>query len=322
MADKTVMIKGNSSGLTVNLDESADFAAIKEAAAKKFHDSAKFLGTASMAVEFTGRPLSEEETAEMLDVISQNCDINVVYISDNTKKELFKNAMAKAEGAEEGSPASGNSSDKALDEQSASSNGGVGVTNGYANGVNGVNSGVNSTAIGDASNVSGEVKAVNNDRPGVSCDAVINASDDEPYRLANEQLAVVTKGAGADKEPAEMYVGNIRSGQTLKFKGSATIIGNVNPGGEVIAVGNVVVLGSLKGMVTAGAMGDTKCFVVSTNLDPMQVRIGNVIARSPDQPKKKSRFKKEDKEMKIAYVLNTNICIDTYSADLISEIYS
>jgi septum site-determining protein MinC len=119
-----------------------------------------------------------------------------------------------------------------------------------------------------------------------------------------------------------MYVGNIRSGQTLKFKGSATIIGNVNPGGEVIAVGNVVVLGSLKGMVTAGAMGDTKCFVVSTNLDPMQVRIGNVIARSPDQPKKKSRFKKEDKEMKIAYVLNTNICIDTYSADLISEIYS
>ena len=281
MADKTVMIKGNSSGLTVNLDESADFAAIKEAAAKKFHDSAKFLGTASMAVEFTGRPLSEEETAEMLDVISQNCDINVVYISDNTKKELFKNAMAKAEGAEEGSP-----------------------------------------AIDDASNVSGEVKADNEDRPGVSCDAVINASDDEPYRLANEQLAVVTKGAGADKEPAEMYVGNIRSGQTLKFKGSATIIGNVNPGGEVIAVGNVVVLGSLKGMVTAGAMGDTKCFVVSTNLDPMQVRIGNVIARSPDQPKKKSRFKKEDKEMKIAYVLNTNICIDTYSADLIAEIYS
>lgn len=318
MADKTVMIKGNSSGLTVNLDESADFAAIKEAAAKKFHDSAKFLGTASMAVEFTGRPLSEEETAEMLDVISQNCDINVVYISDNTKKELFKNAMAKADGAEEGSPALGNSSDKALDEQSAASNGGVGVTNGYANGVNGVNS----SAIDDASNVSGEVKAVNEDRPHVSCDAVINASDDEPYRLANEQLAVVTKGAGADKEPAEMYVGNIRSGQTLKFKGSATIIGNVNPGGEVIAVGNVVVLGSLKGMVTAGAMGDTKCFVVSTNLDPMQVRIGNVIARSPDQPKKKSRFKKEDKEMKIAYVLNTNICIDTYSADLISEIYS
>lgn len=287
MADKTVMIKGNSSGLTVNLDESADFAAIKEAAAKKFHDSAKFLGTASMAVEFTGRPLSEEETAEMLDVISTNCDINVVYINDNTKKELFKNAMAKAEGAEEGSPALGNSSDKALDEQSPSSD-----------------------------------SAANEDRPGVSCDAVINASDDEPYRLANEQLAVVTKGAGADKEPAEMYVGNIRSGQTLKFKGSATIIGNVNPGGEVIAVGNVVVLGSLKGMVTAGAMGDTKCFVVSTNLDPMQVRIGNVIARSPDQPKKKSRFKKEDKEMKIAYVLNTNICIDTYSADLIAEIYS
>ncbi len=315
MADKTVMIKGNSSGLTVNLDESADFAAIKEAAAKKFHDSAKFLGTASMAVEFTGRPLSEEETAEMLDVISSNCDINVVYISDNTKKELFKNAMAKAEGAEEGSPALENSSDKALDAQSAESNGGVGVTNGYANGVN-------STAIDNASNVSGEVKADNEDRPGVSCDAVINASDDEPYRLANEQLAVVTKGAGTDKEPAEMYVGNIRSGQTLKFKGSATIIGNVNPGGEVIAVGNVVVLGSLKGMVTAGAMGDTKCFVVSTNLDPMQVRIGNVIARSPDQPKKKSRFKKEDKEMKIAYVLNTNICIDTYSAELISEIYS
>jgi septum site-determining protein MinC len=315
MADKTVMIKGNSSGLTVNLDESADFAAIKEAAAKKFHDSAKFLGTASMAVEFTGRPLSEEETAEMLDVISSNCDINVVYISDNTKKELFKNAMAKAEGAEEGSPALENSSDKALDAQSAAANGGVGVTNGYANGVN-------SAAIDNASNVSGEVKADNEDRPGVSCDAVINASDDEPYRLANEQLAVVTKGAGADKEPAEMYVGNIRSGQTLKFKGSATIIGNVNPGGEVIAVGNVVVLGSLKGMVTAGAMGDTKCFVVSTNLDPMQVRIGNVIARSPDQPKKKSRFKKEDKEMKIAYVLNTNICIDTYSAELISEIYS
>lgn len=49
------------------------------------------------------------------------------------------------------------------------------------------------------------------------------------------------------------YRGTLRSGQSLEAKNSIVIIGDVNPGANVIAGGNIVVIGSLKGNVTAGS---------------------------------------------------------------------
>lgn len=75
----------------------------------------------------------------------------------------------------------------------------------------------------------------------------------------------------------------IRSGQVVQHPGHIVVIGDVNPGGEVIAGGNVVIWGRLRGIVHAGAMGDDAAIVCALQMHPMQLRIGNHIARAPEE---------------------------------------
>ncbi|MCX7748192.1 MAG: septum site-determining protein MinC [Clostridia bacterium] len=81
----------------------------------------------------------------------------------------------------------------------------------------------------------------------------------------------------------KFYRGTVRSGQLLNFDGNLVVIGDVNPGGEVVATGNVLVMGSLRGTVHAGADGNKEAIVVAFNLQPVQLRIADVITRSPDE---------------------------------------
>jgi septum site-determining protein MinC len=74
----------------------------------------------------------------------------------------------------------------------------------------------------------------------------------------------------------------IRSGQIIRHPGDVTVIGDVNAGGEVIAGGSVVVWGRIRGLVHAGAMGDTSAVICALELVPMQLRIADRIARSPE----------------------------------------
>jgi len=74
----------------------------------------------------------------------------------------------------------------------------------------------------------------------------------------------------------------LRSGQTIRNRGHVVVIGDVNPGGEIVAGGDVVVWGRLRGLVHAGAMGNDGAVVCALVLAPTQLRIGNHIARSPD----------------------------------------
>jgi len=80
----------------------------------------------------------------------------------------------------------------------------------------------------------------------------------------------------------------LRSGQIIQHPGHIVIIGDVNPGAEVVAGGNIVVWGKLRGMVHAGAMGDDSAMVCALSLAPTQLRIGNHIARPPEGGEKSS----------------------------------
>src|SRR5690554_3763193 len=74
----------------------------------------------------------------------------------------------------------------------------------------------------------------------------------------------------------------IRSGQRIKYPANIVIIGDVNPGAEVIAGGDVLVIGKLRGIVHAGATGSNESQDIALSLQPTQLRIGNYISRSPD----------------------------------------
>lgn len=74
----------------------------------------------------------------------------------------------------------------------------------------------------------------------------------------------------------------LRSGKSVQFEGHVIVQGDVNPGAEIIATGNIVVLGSLRGVAHAGAMGNRKASVSAYHLAPTQLRIADLVTRAPD----------------------------------------
>ena len=85
-----------------------------------------------------------------------------------------------------------------------------------------------------------------------------------------------------DAPVSVFHSGTVRSGQKLSSEGHLIVQGDVNPGAELKAVGNIVVLGTLKGIVHAGTHGDRSASVSALVLSPTQIRIADVITRAPD----------------------------------------
>ena len=126
-----------------------------------------------------------------------------------------------------------------------------------------------------------------------------------------------------DTNLARIHRGSLRSGQTLTEQQSVVIMGDVKPGASVTANGSIFVLGALRGTVYAGANGDEKAFVMAMEMDPLQIRIANAIAISPDAEKgpklKNRRFRKkaDAKEPEIAYILNGHVVKDRYGSSFL-----
>lgn len=119
----------------------------------------------------------------------------------------------------------------------------------------------------------------------------------------------------------EFYKGTLRSGQVLKCDSSIVIIGDVNPGAKIIARGNIVIIGALKGNAYAGAAGDESCFVTALTMEPVQIKIGNIIGRSADKgPWEAIRNRKRTMEPQMAMVSDGNILIEPITRELLNSI--
>lgn len=75
-----------------------------------------------------------------------------------------------------------------------------------------------------------------------------------------------------------IYRGNLRSGQVLYRPEHVVVVGDVNPGAEVVSDGDIMVWGRLRGIAHAGARGNTASIIAALDLDPVQLRIDTVIA--------------------------------------------
>ena len=85
------------------------------------------------------------------------------------------------------------------------------------------------------------------------------------------------------------YEGALRNGQSIRYSGSVVVLGDANPGSEIIASGNIIVMGALKGLVHAGCTGDAYSYVCALRLTPTQLRICDIITYIPEE--KKNRHK-------------------------------
>lgn len=87
----------------------------------------------------------------------------------------------------------------------------------------------------------------------------------------------------SDGEVAIFVQRTLRSGMRVTFQGNVVVMGDVNPGAEVIASGSIIIWGRLKGSVHAGAEGNEKAVVCALDLHPTQLRIANVISMTPEK---------------------------------------
>ena len=124
---------------------------------------------------------------------------------------------------------------------------------------------------------------------------------------------------------ALIYTGNLRSGQDISCEQSVILLGDVKPGGTVTSYGSIFILGELRGNAFAGAGGDRQAIVMALKLDPLQVRIADAIAISPDAEKgPKIRFKKKklvnsENEPEVAYIDNGHIVKTSYGASFLRQ---
>lgn len=146
---------------------------------------------------------------------------------------------------------------------------------------------------------------------------IICVVDTDQERQEMFKKAVEAKLMAQSTGTGQFHKGTLRSGQVLESESSIIILGDVNPGAKVIAKGNVIVLGSLKGTIYAGINGNENAFVVALYMNPVQIRIGDTIARSPDDAISKKNM---DMEPKIAFVESGNIYIEKLDKDVLNDI--
>lgn len=89
------------------------------------------------------------------------------------------------------------------------------------------------------------------------------------------------------KEPAQLLAEplylqiTVRSGVEIRHPGTIVVLGDLNPGGELIAAGDIFVWGRLRGVAHAGANGNRNCRIMALQMEPTQLRIADAVARAP-----------------------------------------
>lgn len=102
-------------------------------------------------------------------------------------------------------------------------------------------------------------------------------------KALNEKLMELTSRTG------QFYKGNLREGDVLESEASIVVIGSVERGARVMARGNVIILGTLRGAACAGVTGNADAVVVAFEMAPQQVRIADLNLAGTEKGKRLGR---------------------------------
>ncbi len=130
-----------------------------------------------------------------------------------------------------------------------------------------------------------------------------NADKDEeiPLRQIKE---VVTSNFKSNR--ARFYEGVVKAGRIVESDGHLLLMGDVEEGGKLIAVGNVIVMGNVFGEIEAGCMGNSQAYIAALDLSPSKVTLAGVSGEIP------KRGEDEEIEPEKAYLINNEIKIEKF----------
>lgn len=140
----------------------------------------------------------------------------------------------------------------------------------------------------------------------------IEESEDEAPGVGNDDLFSDSLYQENKTEKVLTLKKSIRSGQKVRYAGDVILYGDVNPGAEVIAGGNIIVMGALKGLCHAGARGDDSAIIIAFDCRPAQIRIGRKIAIPPERPARAPKTYTPE----VAWVRGGEILIEPYAGHL------
>ncbi|MEO0538412.1 MAG: septum site-determining protein MinC [Cyanobacteria bacterium P01_A01_bin.123] len=131
--------------------------------------------------------------------------------------------------------------------------------------------------------------------------ATAGYSVEQQAALAHLNQSPMTEPGKALDEPLYLQT-TVRSGIEIRHPGTIVILGDANPGSSIIAEGDILVWGCLRGVAHAGSEGNSQCRIMALHMEPTQLRIADKLARPPEKPP--TRYQPE-----VAYVSSGGIRI-------------
>ena len=116
----------------------------------------------------------------------------------------------------------------------------------------------------------------------------------------------------AHQVPVDISRGNLRAGETRRFAGHAVILGNVNPGAQVIAEGDIIVFGGLRGQAHAGANGDITATILAMSIAYPVLRIADYSWHRDGPANSNRRQSNDGNGPTLAHVSNGSIQVAPY----------
>ena len=115
-------------------------------------------------------------------------------------------------------------------------------------------------------------------------DAEISSPLTEPGAASDGQVYVGGLSPGGERYgiPALIVRGTCRAGEVLRVPGNVVVLGNVNPGAQIIAEGDILVFGSLRGIAHAGAAGDSTATIIAMSTGNPGLRIAEYVYPTND----------------------------------------
>ena len=301
---KTIKIKGIREGLTVRIDGTVDWREVIDEIRQFFSSSRLFLKGGKVSLEWVGKVPSKERCKELEMMLKEEFDIIVISSPRKTNKLSLANPPTETEKKENKNTA--DSLPSGLFEEGAKI---------YSDDlVNWENASEIIAKLGGGSRQDGSSPTGRASRSASTSRA--DSKDKNRNDMSKEKKKGPTKETDYieqvnnllgeeyldDSEAnAKIMFGTLRSGQRVETPFSLIVVGDVNPGAEIISGGDIIILGHLRGTAHAAAYdddGDGRV-IFAIKMQPMQLRIGSVISRgaSDDSSTKPEIARIEDKRI-------------------------
>ncbi|MGD0153318.1 MAG: septum site-determining protein MinC [Thermacetogeniaceae bacterium] len=255
--DEIVKIKGTSEGLTVLLEEAADFQALLQRLEERIAESNGFLVGSAVSIDIGPRDLQLGQLASLGEILAgHNMVLRRIIAGPRSHGTLTDDQQGVKIMGQEAAQARPAGHKKRRRKRGRPS----------------------------GEMAAAEASATTEAAGGAGTDIQDNRrqdKDDIPvirYSLA----AGAPRADMVSEEQTIMVQRTIRSGQRVFYPGNVVVLGDVNPGGEIVSGGNIIVMGAFRGVAHAGAMGDKKAIVAALRLEPSQLRIAGYITRAPE----------------------------------------